>query len=262
MMWIEFCLKLMVCILEIGIGTYVLFKAKRVYSVWLFFLSSLFLGLWLASKAIYSVEIYFRDPLIDNLILFFGAYMSAFTYLFILSFPTNYLPRVVHKGCSVFILSIYTMLAFAASLSGISHELMANGIYQPVAARFPFVMSIYSSIQIVSVGLCFIYWIYSYRKAFRSEDKKLIIFTALAFILGRMGPGILFNLFLVSRGNYSFIDVIFLTSLVWQLTFFYVICYRKAFEFRTAIHYTVFWVLVSGLFIVPCVVFIKASLYV
>ena len=260
-MWIYVSLKLFVCLVEIIIGTYVLFKAKRVYRVWMFFFSCLFLGLWLAAKAFYSIEVHFREPVLDNIVLFLGAYMSAFTYLFILSFPKCYLSPLVHKWCVFIILFVYSILAVSTSFSGIIYEVMPNGIYTPVSAGIPFVISMYSHVQIVSACLCIFYWINSYYKEICIDNKNLIMFTSIAFLLGRMGPGIFFNLFLVSMGIYMFIDVIFFTSLIWQLTFFYVICYRKAFELRTAIHYSVFWLLISFLFVVPSILSIRYCMY-
>jgi hypothetical protein len=260
-MWISFALKLSVGLIEICIGTYVLIKAKRSPNVWLFFLSSFFLGIWLFAKSLYIVEMYFRDPIADNFILFFGSYMSAFTYLFILYFPSKYLPKLLHNITCISILSIYTFLAFATSFSGISHKLMPNGMYLPFVANNPFLYSMYFNIQFVSTFLIVLYWIYAYFKEPKSEEKKLVLFSAIAFILGRMGPGIFFNLYLVSIGVYNYINVIFGTSLIWQITFFYIICYRKAFNVRTAIHYTVFWLLISGIFVFPSIGIIKLSMY-
>ena len=260
-MWIPLILKLAVGLTEIGIGTYVLFKAKRNLTVWLFFLSGLFLGLWLVAKGLYNVESYFRDPILDNFVLFFGSFMSLFTYLLMLYFPKNYLPKKLKPVVNYSLILIYTFLAFSTSYYGVAHKLVDSGIYVPYMPNNPFVYTMFFNIQLGTSLLLVIYWIYAYFIAPNSEEKKFIIFSSVAFLLGRMGPGIFFNVYLVSIGICDYIDVIFATSLIWQIIFFYLICYKKAFIFNTAIQYSIFWLLLSSALILPSIFITKLSLY-
>ena len=260
-MWLGLIIKTAVGIIEIAIGTYVLFKAQRKLTVWLFFLSSVFLGVWLITKGFYSIEQHLRDPILDHVILFTSGFTSLFCCLLILNFPRRVLSKKVNIIITVGLSMLFIFNSFSTGIYGIHHEINDQGIYFPAHHNKPLLFNIYLISHFSVFAFLIVYFIYAYFKMPTYEERKLSAISGLAFLLGRAGPGIFFNVYLVSIGICDYIDVIFATSLIWQIIFFYLICYKKAFIFNTAIQYSIFWLLLSSALILPSVFIIKFSLY-